>query len=61
MEELVWLARGVVGCSLVQLLVAAFGPTKVFGTWELDRRTLVVASMVIAVVGTVMLAIGGAV
>lgn len=60
MEELVWLARGVMAVSVAQFLAASFGIEKVFGTWELDRRTLVVSSLIIAFIGMVLLAIGGA-
>jgi len=61
MEAIIWLARGVMAVSVAQFLAASFGTEKVFGTWELDRRTLVVSSLITAFIGMVMMAVGGAV
>lgn len=61
MDEIVWLARGVLAGSAFLFLVGLFGATKWFGTWELDRRTVVIASIAQAFGGFMLLAGAGAV
>lgn len=61
MEELVWLARGVTSCGVFSFLVGLFGFEKWFGTWEIDRKTVIMMALVMVFTGAVLLAVGGAV
>lgn len=59
--DIVNLARGVLLASGFQFLVGMFGVEKWFGTWEIDRKTVIITSLVMAFGGVILLAVGGAV
>jgi len=61
MEEIVVnLGRGVLLCSGFHFLVGLLGVEKWFGSWEIDRKTVIIMSIVSAFGGVALLAIGGA-
>lgn len=59
--DLVNLGRGVLLVSGFYFLIGLFGVEKWFGSWEIDRKTVVIMSLVSAFGGITALAIGGAV
>ena len=61
MIEIINIAHGVLLVSGFHFLVGVFGIEKWFGTWEIDRKTIVVTSMITAFGGVMILAIGGAI
>lgn len=61
MVEIINIAHGVLLVSGFQFLVGVFGMEKWFGTWDIDRKTIVITSLVTAFGGVMLLAIGGAV
>jgi len=61
MKEIVLIADGVLLVSGFQFLVGVLGLEKWFGTWAIDRKTVVVTSLVTAFGGVMLLAIGGAI
>lgn len=61
MIEIINIAHGVLLVSGFQFLVGVLGIEKWFDTWEIDRKTIVVTSLVTAFGGVMLLTIGGVV
>lgn len=59
MTELIWMARGIIAVSAFQFALGLFGIERLFGTWDIDRKTVIVTAIVTAFGGAVLMVAGG--